>query len=61
MNLERELAALSRRLKDLKRRHEAIHVRVFTRNHDEPFPADARDGDLVVRIEPPLDWQEEPV
>ena len=56
MTLERELAALNRRLNDLKRRQEAIHMRVFTRNHDEPYPADARDGDLVVTIEPPLDW-----
>ena len=51
MSLERELAALNRRLNDLKRRQEAIHMRVFTRNHDEPYAADARDGDLVVTIE----------
>ena len=51
MSLERELAALSRCLNYLKRSQEAIHMRVFTRNHDEPFPADARDGDLVVTIE----------
>ena len=51
MSLERELAALNRRLNDLKRRQEAIHMRVFTRNHDEPYTADARDGDLVVTIE----------
>ncbi|WP_136987618.1 hypothetical protein [Synechococcus sp. N5] len=57
MSLERELAALNRRLKDLKRRQEAIHMRVFTRNHDEPYPADARDGDLVVTIEAPLNWE----
>ena len=56
MTLEREQAALNRRLKDLKRRHEVIHMRVFTRNHDEPYPADARDGDLVVTIEAPLNW-----
>ena len=56
MTLERELAALNRRLNDLKRRHEAIHMRVFTRNHDEPYHADARDGDLVVTIEAPLSW-----
>ena len=55
-SVERELAALNRRLNDLKRRQEAIHMRVFTRNHDEPYPADARDGDLVVTIEPPLNW-----
>ena len=61
MSLERELAALNRRLNDLKRRQEAIHLRVFTRNHDEPYPADARDGELVVTIETPLDWHEEPV
>ena len=61
MSLERELAALNRRLNDLKRRQEAIHMRVFTRNHDEPYPADARDGELVVTIEAPLDWHEEPV
>ena len=51
MTLERELAALNRRLNDLKRRQAAIHMLVFTRNHDEPYPADARDGDLVVTIE----------
>ena len=51
MSVERELAALNRRLNDLKRRQEVIHMRVFTRNHDEPYPADARDGDLVVTIE----------
>jgi hypothetical protein len=51
MTLERELAALNRRLNDLKRRQVAIHMRVFTRNHDEPYPADARDGDLVINIE----------
>jgi len=56
MSLERELAALNRRLNDLKRRQEAIHMRVFTRNYDEPYPADARDGDLVVTIEAPLNW-----
>ena len=56
MSLERELAALNRRLNDLKRMQEVIHMRVFTRNHDEPYPADARDGDLVVTIEPPLNW-----
>ena len=61
MTLERELAALNRRLNDLKRRQEVIHMRVFTRNHDEPYPADARDGDLVVTIEAPLVWHEEPV
>ena len=54
MSLERELAALNRRLNDLKRRQEAIHMRVFTRNHDEPYPADARDGELVVTIEAPI-------
>ena len=51
MTLERELAALNRRLNDLKRRQAAIQMRVFTRNHDEPNPADAMDGDLVVTIE----------
>ena len=51
MSVKRKLAALNRRLKDLKRRQEAIHMRVFTRNHEEPYPADARDGDLVVTIE----------
>ena len=56
MTLERELAALNRRLNDLKRRQEAIHILVFIRNHDEPYPADARDGDLVVTIEAPLNW-----
>lgn len=56
MTLERELAALNRRLNHLKERRVAIQVRVFTRNHDEPYPADARDDDLVVTIEPPLDW-----
>ena len=61
MSLEHELAALNRRLNDLKRRQAVIQMRVFTRNHDDPHPADARDGDLVVTIEPPLDWQEEPV
>ena len=54
MSVERELAALNRRLNHLKQRQEAIQVRVFTRNHDEPYPADARDGDLVVTIEAPL-------
>ena len=62
MSLERELAALiNRRLHDLKRQQTAIHMRVFTRNHDEPYRVDARDGDLVVTIGPPLDWHEEPV
>ena len=53
MSLERELAALNRRLNELKRRQAAIQMRVFTRNrnHDEPYPADAMDGDLVVTIE----------
>ena len=57
MTLERELAALNRRLNDLKRRQAAIQMRVFTRNHDEPHPADAREGDLVVTIEAPLNWE----
>ena len=57
MTLERELAALNRRLNDLKRRQAANQMRVFTRNHDEPYPADARDGDLVVTIEAPLNWE----
>ena len=57
MSLERELAAVNRRLNDLKRRQAAIQIRVFTRNHGEPFPADARDGDLVVTIEAPLNWR----
>ena len=56
MTLELELAALNRRLNDLKRRQEAIYMHVFTRYHDEPYPADARDGDLVVTIEAPLNW-----
>jgi len=56
MTLERDLAALNRRLNDLKRRQAAIQIRVFTRNHEEPYPADARDGDLVVTIEAPLNW-----
>jgi len=38
MTLERELAALNRRLNDLKRRQEANHMRVFSRHHDEPSP-----------------------
>ena len=58
MTLERKLATLNRRLNHLKQRQEAIQVRVFTQNHDEPYPADARDGDLVVTIEPPLDWHQ---
>ena len=57
MSLEREMAAIHRRLNDLKRQQAAIHMRVFTRNHDEPYPADARDGDLVVTIEAPLNWE----
>ena len=57
MTLERELSALNRRLADLKRRQIAVQMRVFTRHHDEPYPADARDGDLVVTIEPPLNWE----
>ncbi len=61
MSLERVLAALNRRLNDLKRRQAAIQMPVFTQNNDEPYPADARDDDLVVTIEPPLDWHEEPV
>ena len=56
MTLERELAALNRRLNDLKRRQAAIQMRCFVQEHDEPYPADARDGDLVVTIEAPLDW-----
>ena len=51
MSLERELAALYRRLNDLKRRQEAIHMRVSTRYHDEPYTADARDGGLAISIE----------
>ena len=54
MSLERELAALNGRLNDLKRGQTAVQTRVFTRNHDEPYPADARDGDLVVTIKAPL-------
>ena len=50
MSLERELAALSRCLNYLKRSQEAIHMRVFTRNHDETCHGDARGGDLVVTI-----------
>ena len=61
MSLERELAGLNRRLDHLKRRQEAIYMRLYTRIQGEPYPADARDGDLVVTIEPPLDWNEEPV
>ena len=57
MTLERELSALNRRLADLKRRQIAVQMRVFTRHHDEPYPADARDGDLVITIEPPLNWE----
>ena len=57
MTLERELSALNRRLADLKRRQIAVQMRVFTRNHDEPYPADARDGDLVITIEAPLNWE----
>ena len=57
MTLERDLAALNRRLNDLKRRQAAIQMRVFTRNHDEPYPTDVRDGDLVVTIEAPLNWE----
>ena len=44
MSPERELAALNRPLNGLKRRQEAIHMHVFTRYHDEPYPADARDA-----------------
>ena len=54
MSLERELAGLNRRLDHLKRRQEAIYMRLYTRIQGEPYPADARDGDLVVTIEPPL-------
>lgn len=57
MTLQRDLAALNRRLNDLKRRQAAIQMRVFTRNHDEPYPADARDGDLVVTVDAPLNWE----
>ena len=57
MSLEREMAAIQRRLNDLKRQQAAIQMRVYTRNHDEPYPADARDGDLVVTIEAPLNWE----
>ena len=57
MTLERELAALNRRLNDLKRQQAAFQMRVFTRNHDEPYPADAKDGDLVVTIEAPLNCE----
>ena len=56
MSVERELAALNRRLNDHRRRQKVIHMRVCTGNHDQPCPADARDGDLVVTIEPPLNW-----
>ena len=57
MSLEREMAAINRRLNDLKRQQVAIQMRVYTRNHDEPYPADVRDGDLVITIEPPLNWE----
>lgn len=57
MSLEREMAAINRRLNDLKRQQVAIQRRVYTRNHDEPYPADARDGDIVVTIEAPLNWE----
>ena len=56
MSLEREMAGIHRRLNDLKRQQVAIQMRVYTRNHDELYPADARDGDLVITIEPPLNW-----
>ena len=57
MTLERELATLNGRLNDLKRRHAAIHMRLFNRNHVEPYPTDARYGDLVVTIEASLNWE----
>ncbi len=54
MRLERELVSAKRRLKDLQRQQKAIQMRCFVRRHDEPYPADARDGDLVITIEPPF-------
>ena len=56
MNVERELIAAKRRLKDLQTRQQAIQMRCWVRDHDEPYPPEARDGDLIITIEPPLDW-----
>ena len=54
MNFEHDLAGLNRCLDDLKLGQEAIYMRLYTRIQGEPYPADARDGDLVVMIEVPL-------
>ena len=51
MTLERELKALSKRLNDLKRRQAAIQMLCLVQVHDEPCPAEARGGDLVIKIE----------
>ena len=54
MSLRREMAAINRRLNDLKRQQAAIHVRCFTYQEGEPCPPEATDGDLVIMIERPF-------
>ena len=54
MSLRREMAAINRRLNDLKRQQAAIHVRCFTYQEGESYPPEATDGDLVIMIERPF-------
>ena len=51
MSLEREVAAIYRRLNDLKRQQAAIHLRCFTYQEGEPYPPEATDEDLIIKIE----------
>ena len=54
MSLQREMAAINRRLNDLKRQQVAIHVRCFTYQEGEPLPPEATDEDLIIKIERPF-------
>ena len=54
MSLRREMAAINRRLNDLKRQQAAIHVRCFTYQEGEQYPPEATDRDLVIMIERPF-------
>jgi hypothetical protein len=51
MSWEREMAAINRRLNDLKRQQAAIRVRCFTYQEGEPYPPEATDEDLIIKIE----------
>ena len=54
MSLRREMAAINRRVNDLKRQQAAIHVRCFTYQEGEPYPPEATDEDLIIKIERPF-------